>query len=94
MLGFNIVDMGGFNFRCVLGEEVFFDFTVEQFELFGYDHFFSQVRDRVGYPLLDVNTNKKVGEVVSVRYLKPDDEVWILVRNGIRGEIYSKNLGV
>lgn len=93
MLDFAIVDMDGTTFRCVLGGDIYFDFRIKQFELFGYEHFFSQVREQVGAPLFDVRTNKEVGEVVSVRYLKPDDEVWILVRNGIRGEIYVKNLG-
>ena len=94
MLGFNIVDMGARTFRCVLGESFYFDFSVDQFELFGYEHFFSLIQGRVGYPIYDAQTDKRIGEVVSVRYLKPDDQVWVLVRNGIRGEIYAKNLGV
>jgi hypothetical protein len=59
MLDFNIVDIGEYNFRCVLGEDIYFDFTVEQFELFGYDHFFSQVKSRVGYPIFEASTDKK-----------------------------------
>ena len=93
MLDFNIVDMGNHSFRCVLGEEIYFDFKVKQFELFGYDNFFSQLRESIGSPIKDIKTDTRLGEVVSVRYLKPDDEVWVLVRNGLRGEIYVKNLG-
>jgi len=93
MLDFCIVDMGDFNFRCVLGETVYFDFSVTQMDLFGYEDFFSYMKEGIGNPLLDVETNKAIGDVASVRYLKNKEEVWVLVRNGIRGELYSKYLG-
>ena len=93
MLGFNIVDMGNYNFRCVLGDEIYFDFSVTQLDMFGYDHFFSYLRESIGADIKNVSDNKQTGELVSVKYLKPDDEVWILVRNGIRGELFAKNLG-
>jgi len=88
------VDMGTNTFRCVLGETFYFDFNIEQFELFGYEHFFSLIQGSVTAPIYEAQTDRHVGEVVSVRYLKPDDEVWVLIRNGIRGEIYVKRLGV
>lgn len=93
MLDFCIVNMGEYYFRCVLDESLYFDFSVSQLELFGYDHFFSHMQEGVGGDLYEVGTGKSVGDVVSIRYLKPNDEIWVLVRNGIRGEIYAKHLG-
>jgi len=93
MLGFNIVDMGDYCFRCVLGETIYFDFSVNQLELFDYDNFFEHMRGSIGNPLSEVLTDRKLGELVGIKYLKPDNEIWILVRNGVRGELYSKSLG-
>lgn len=93
MLTFCIVNMGDLNFRCVLGETIYFDFTVCQLDLFGYDNFFMYMKDGVGTHIHDVKENTVLGDVVSIRYLKSKDEIWVLVRNGIRGELYSKYLG-
>jgi len=93
MLDFCIVNMGDYNFRCVLSEETYFDFSVSQLELFGYDYFFSHMQRGVGGALYEVETGRSIGDVVSIRYLKPKDEIWVLVRNGIRGELYAKHLG-
>lgn len=93
MLDFCIVNMGDYNFRCVLDEESYFDFSVSQLELFGYDNFFSHMQDGIGGSLVSIKTGDRLGDVVSIRYLKPKDEIWILVRNGIRGELYAKHLG-
>jgi len=93
MLDFCVVDMGRFNFRCVLGESCYFDFSVSQLDLFGYEDFFSYMKTGVGNYIYDIHTDKPLGDVASVRYLKNKDEVWVLVRNSIRGEIYSKYLG-
>lgn len=92
MLNFNIVTLEEYLFRCVLGETLYFDFTVEQLELFGYDNFFSTLKENVGNPLYSVKDNKEVGDLASVRYLKPESQIWILVRNGIRGELYVKEI--
>jgi len=93
MLDFCIVDMGSYHFRCVLDEKLYFDFSVSQLELFGYDHFFSHMQEGVGGDLWEINSGRSMGDVVSVRYLRNKDEIWVLVRNGIRGEIYTKHLG-
>lgn len=93
MLDFCIVDMGSYLFRCVLAEKSYFDFSVSQLDMFGYDNFFCYMKEGVGGNLYDVKTCKILGDIVSVRYLKSKDEVWVLVRNGIRGEIFVKHLG-
>ena len=92
MLSFNVVDLGNFWFRCVLGEEVFFDFTISQLDLFGYDHFYSYLQQSIGNKVYSVRDNKEIGDLAAVRYLKPEDCIWVLIRNGIRGEIYVKEL--
>jgi hypothetical protein len=93
MLSFCIVNMGNLTFRCVLGEDVYFDFRICQLDLFGYDHFFTYMKQGIGYNIHDVKTDDIIGDVASIRYLKSKDEIWVLVRNGIRGELYSKYLG-
>lgn len=93
MLTFCIVDMGNHFFRCVLDEAFYFDFSVSQLELFGYEHFFNNMKSGVGSPLYELCTGVNLGDIASVRYLKDKDEVWVLVRNGVRGELYSRYLG-
>ena len=92
MLTFNIVDMGDYYFRCVLGGESYFDFSVAQLDMFGYEHFFENLQDSVGSPIYDVKEDRVIGDLVAVRHLKAENSIWILSRNGIRGELFVKEL--
>ena len=46
MMGFSIVPTNlEHEFRCVLGSEIFFDFTINQLELFKLDNFYNVLKD-------------------------------------------------
>ena len=92
-MDFEIEGLEENKFRCTLGGDIFFDFSVNQLELFTLDSFFTILKDCKGMDVFSLETGDSIGELVSVRYLKAEDEMWILLRNGIRGEIYCKNLG-
>lgn len=93
MLKFCIVDLGDLNFRCVLNNENYFDFTIYQTELFGYTNFFKILTSCVGHPIRSVFTDSVIGDVAGVRYNKNTDSIWILARNGVNGHFYVKGLG-
>ena len=91
MLTFNILDMGNYSYRCVLGERYYFDFTVNQLELFGYSNFFNNLRNCEGNDIYDFDDNI-IGDIVSIKYATKDSVAWILVRNGVGGELFSKSI--
>lgn len=92
MHSFNILDLGDYKFRCVLGQQYYFDFTITQFEMFGYNSFFSDLKACEGHDIFCLDKNV-IGEVVSIRYNRYTSSAWILIRNGVRGALYMKVLG-
>jgi hypothetical protein len=91
MLTFNIVEIGDYRYRCVLGERYYFDFTICQLDLFGYSCFFENLKNCEGNKIFNFK-NGVIGDIVSIRYSGKDNVAWILVRNGVGGELFSKKL--
>lgn len=92
MLKFNVVKVAPHTFRCVLGEEYYFDFSITQFDLFGPSTFFDELKSCKRNTVYTLDGNTVIGDVASVRYMRQDGLVCILIRNGIRGEFYTKSI--
>lgn len=93
MLGFNLLDLGDNKIRCVFGGDLYCDCTPAQFEMFGYEHCYGIMSRFEGTPVYSIYDNREEGDVVSVKYVREEDSIWVLIRHGIHGEFYVKELG-
>ena len=92
MLPLSILRVTPFCYRCVLAEEFFFDFTISQLDMFGGNSFLKDLCKLHRLPVYTLDGKEIVGDVASIRHVKRDDTLCVLIRNGIRGEFYIKQI--
>jgi len=92
LMEFNIVDLGDYKFRCVLGERYYFDFTIDQYSLFAVTDFVSYMQRKTRTRIYDIFTQKEVGDLASVRMSKLANKIFVLARIRERGMLFVRNL--
>jgi hypothetical protein len=93
MKTFKIRKINNSMYRCILGDLYYFNIPIVQRELFETENYLKMLESAQNSVIYDISDNLELGDFVSARYVKERNEIWVLIRNGVFGELYAKSLG-